>query len=50
VNQWLADNRMIPNFKQTKSMVIGSKWYWNLSGQWNPWCGHYIWLSRCSNK
>ena len=25
VNQWLADNRMIPNVKKTKSMVIGSR-------------------------
>ncbi len=25
VDQWLADNRMIPNVKKTKSMVIGSR-------------------------
>ena len=25
VDQWLADNRMIPNVKKTKTMVIGSR-------------------------
>ena len=25
VDQWIADNRMIPNVKKTKTMVIGSR-------------------------
>ena len=25
VDQWLADNKMIPNVKKTKSMLIGSR-------------------------